>query len=124
MPDGNELWVVFGCGGDRDRGKRPLMAEVAQARADRVVLTSDNPRTEDPEAILDDDRPGPPPSRRGRPPRDRAEAIAHAARTARPGDVIVVAGKGHETYQIVGAERRDFDDRAVLRDALTARAAA
>ncbi len=119
---GGSLWSVFGCGGDRDRSKRPEMAREAETRADRVVLTSDNPRSEDPEAILDDVAGG-----LAHPDRvlrlvDRAEAIARAASEARPGDVVVVAGKGHETYQIVGAERRDFDDRAVLRDAFAARA--
>ena len=121
VPEGNALWAVFGAGGDRDTGKRPQMAAVAEARADHVVLTSDNPRTEDPEAILDDLAAGlaDPASATRR--ADRAEAIAYAARAAEAGDVVVVAGKGHETYQIVGTERHDFDDRAVLRDALAAR---
>ncbi|MDT0630208.1 UDP-N-acetylmuramoyl-L-alanyl-D-glutamate--2,6-diaminopimelate ligase [Rubrivirga sp. S365] len=123
VPEGNALWAVFGAGGDRDAGKRPLMARVAETVADRVVLTSDNPRTEDPEAILNDvaaglDRPA-----RAERVADRADAIRFAAGGAAPGDVVVVAGKGHETYQIVGDERRDFDDRAVLRDALTSRPA-
>ncbi len=120
VPPGNALTVVFGCGGDRDRTKRPEMAAVAEARADRVILTSDNPRTERPDAILADVAAG-----LARPDaalviEDRAAAILTAAEMARPGDVVVVAGKGHETYQIVGMERRDFDDRAALRDALTA----
>ncbi len=128
VPAGNALWVVFGAGGDRDAGKRPEMAAVAEQRADRVVLTSDNPRTEDPEAILDDvaaglaGRPGADPNASATRIASRAEAIGWAAEHAASGDVVVVAGKGHETYQIVGDERRDFDDRAVLRDALTARA--
>ena len=125
VPEGNDLWVVFGAGGDRDATKRPEMAAVAQSRADRVVLTSDNPRTEDPEAILDQIAAGlaVPVGANSSPTRiaSRAEAIGHAAERAAPGDVVVVAGKGHETYQIVGTERRDFDDRAVLRDALAAR---
>ena len=121
VPDGNDLWVVFGAGGDRDATKRPEMAAAAQARADHVVLTSDNPRSEDPEAILDDIAAGLSASPSLTRIASRAEAISHAADHAAPGDVIVVAGKGHETYQIVGAERRDFDDRAVLRDALASR---
>ena len=121
VPEGNALWVVFGAGGDRDAGKRPQMAAVAQARADRVVLTSDNPRTEDPEAILDDLSAGLTDPASVTRQADRADAIGYAAEHAEAGDVVVVAGKGHETYQIVGTERRDFDDRAVLRDALSAR---
>lgn len=121
VPEGGRLWAVFGCGGDRDRAKRPEMADIASRLADRVVVTSDNPRTEDPAAILRDIATG------LRQPADqivdRAEAIAHAAREATPGDVIVVAGKGHETYQIVGAERRDFDDRVHLARALHHRTA-
>lgn len=124
VPAGNQLWAVFGCGGDRDAGKRPQMAAIAEARADRVVITSDNPRTEDPDAILDDVAAGLADAAAADRIADRAEAIAFAAAHAAPGDVIVVAGKGHETYQIVGTERRDFDDRAVLRDALTSRVAA
>ncbi|HEX8386982.1 MAG TPA: cyanophycin synthetase, partial [Rubricoccaceae bacterium] len=120
VPPGGRLTVVFGCGGDRDRTKRPEMARVAEARADRVVLTSDNPRTEAPAAILDEVRAG-----LSRPDAaavvvDRAEAIALAVAEASPGDVVVVAGKGHETYQVVGTERRHFDDREALRDAFAA----
>ena len=122
VPGGGRLWVVFGAGGDRDRTKRPEMAAAAEAAADRVVLTSDNPRTEDPEAILDDVAAGlaEAPAARIAP---RADAIQFAAREAAPGDVVVVAGKGHETVQIVGDERRDFDDRVALRDALASRPA-
>ncbi len=105
------LWVVFGCGGDRDAGKRPLMAAVAERLADRLVLTSDNPRTEDPEAILDAIAAG-----LARPDAavrlaDRRAAIGYAARQAAAGDAILVAGKGHEPYQIVGTETLHFDDR-------------
>lgn len=113
------LWVVFGCGGDRDRGKRPEMGRVSAA-ADHVVVTSDNPRTEDPEAIVADIVAGLP-----RPAAavivDRAAAIAHAVRSARPGDVILVAGKGHETYQEVAGARRPFDDREAVGRALEGR---
>ena len=110
------LWCVFGCGGDRDAGKRRPMGALAESYADRVVVTSDNPRTEDPEGIMNDIRRG-----MDRPSEaawivDRREAIAYAAEHAAPGDVVLVAGKGHETYQIIGTERRPFDDRAVVQE--------
>lgn len=123
VPEGRQLWAVFGCGGDRDRTKRPEMGRVAETLADRVVMTSDNPRTEDPEAILDDVQAGLDAPDAATRIASRADAIAFAAREAAPGDVVVVAGKGHETYQIVGTTKRPFDDRAVLRDALTPRPA-
>ena len=117
-----QLVVVFGCGGDRDAGKRPLMARAAAAGADAVIATSDNPRHEDPEAILDAIVAGfagsATPWRRIA---DRAEAIAAAVAEASPGDVILIAGKGHEDYQIVGDDKLPFDDRAVARQALEAR---
>lgn len=122
LPQGGRLWVVFGCGGDRDRAKRPAMARAAEALADVLVVTDDNPRTEDPAAIRADVRAGLARPAAAREIGDRAEAIAHAAAEARPGDIVVVAGKGHETYQIVGAERRPFDDRAALAAALARRA--
>ena len=104
--------VVFGAGGDRDRGKRPLMGAVAEAHADLVVVTSDNPRTEDPDAIIDDiERGMSAPHVRIT---DRTDAIAHALGTAGADDVIVLAGKGHETYQIIGEEKRAFDERAIV----------
>jgi len=110
------LFVVFGCGGDRDRGKRAQMGEVASRLADQVVVTSDNPRSEAPEAIIADVVAG-----CGVPPAlvevDRAVAISWAARSCAKGDVVLVAGKGHETYQEVGGVRAPFDDRAVLRAA-------
>ena len=103
------LWCVFGCGGDRDAGKRPLMAEVASRMADNVVVTSDNPRTEDPAHILDQVKQG-----LLKPAAlsdvDRAEAIRQAIAQANPDDVILIAGKGHETYQEVQGERHHFDD--------------
>jgi UDP-N-acetylmuramoyl-L-alanyl-D-glutamate--2,6-diaminopimelate ligase len=109
------LWCVFGCGGDRDAGKRPLMAAAAEAGADRLVITDDNPRTEDPERIVAMITA----ALSGRVPahieRDRAAAIRGAAAQARPGDVILVAGKGHEDYQIYGTEQRAYSDRAVAR---------
>jgi len=104
--------VVFGCGGDRDRSKRPRMARVAEELADRIVITSDNPRSEDPSLIIDQIVAGL--SSAGRQKADvepdRRAAIAMAVAQARPGDVVLIAGKGHETYQVVGEERLDFDD--------------
>ena len=128
------LLVVFGCGGDRDRGKRPLMGEVAGRGSDVAVATSDNPRTERPEDILAEIVPGleRAGARRLSPAEaqagargylvvpDRREAIALALSAARPGDAVLIAGKGHEDYQIVGAERRHFDDREEARRALGA----
>ena len=104
---------VFGCGGDRDRTKRPKMARVACALADGALLTSDNPRTEDPQRILDDALTGVPPETRGRVTVqiDRASAIRAAIADALPGDTVLIAGKGHEDYQIVGTVKHHFDDR-------------
>jgi UDP-N-acetylmuramoyl-L-alanyl-D-glutamate--2,6-diaminopimelate ligase len=113
-----ELTCVFGCGGDRDRGKRALMGAVAGELADRIVLTDDNPRNEDPAAIVRDIRGG----LSGHPDvtviHDRRAAIRTALAQAHPGDAVLVAGKGHETEQIEGAERRPFDDRAVVAELL------
>ena len=111
------LIVLFGAGGDRDRSKRRPMAETVAARADRVVLTSDNPRTEDPERILDDLESGLGGSAYVR-VADRREAIRYALDMARPGDVVLLAGKGHERYQVVGTEKRPFDERVVVRECL------
>ena len=113
------LWVVFGCGGDRDAGKRPMMGEVATRLADEVVLTSDNPRTEDPRQIVDDilrgvDGPV-------RVELDRREAIGLALGEAVAGDVVVIAGKGHEATQEIHGVKRPFDDRRVARAALDGR---
>jgi UDP-N-acetylmuramoyl-L-alanyl-D-glutamate--2,6-diaminopimelate ligase len=108
-----ELWCVFGCGGDRDRGKRPLMGAVAADLADRIVLTDDNPRSEDPAAIVREIRTGVGDHPRVSVVHDRRAAIKMAIERARPGDVVLIAGKGHEAEQIVGRERRAFDDRAV-----------
>ncbi len=115
------LHVVFGAGGDRDRGKRPLMGEVAARLADVAWITSDNPRTEPPEAIIAEIvaghraalPPGAPPCRVEP---DRRTAITAALADAAPGDTVVVAGKGHEDYQIVGDRRLDLDDRRIVRD--------
>ena len=111
------LIVVFGAGGDRDRTKRPEMArEVAQV-ADLVVITSDNPRTEDPESVIDDIVPGMDGSPFER-LADRREAIGYALGQARSGDLVLLAGKGHERYQIVGTERQPFDERLIVEEYL------
>jgi len=115
VPPGTTLWCVFGCGGDRDATKRRTMGSIAEQRADRVVVTSDNPRTEEPESILNDIRRGV-----SRPAEmhwivDRETAIRTAAEGAGPDDVVVIAGKGHESYQVIGTEKRPFDDRTIAR---------
>ena len=110
--------VVFGAGGDRDRAKRPLMGRVAAALSDRAIVTSDNPRSEDPDAIVDEVMIGAPDAEREV---DRARAIALAIETAAPGDVVVIAGKGHEQGQeLAGGRKLPFDDVAVAREALRA----
>jgi UDP-N-acetylmuramoyl-L-alanyl-D-glutamate--2,6-diaminopimelate ligase len=114
--------VVFGAGGDRDRGKRPLMGEAARRFADRVLVTSDNPRSEPPEAIVDEIMEGAGPGAERE--TDRARAIGLAIEGAEPGDVVVIAGKGHEQGQEFENERKEpFDDRSVAREALRRRAA-
>lgn len=112
LTDGN-LTVVFGAGGDRDRGKRPAMGAAAGRLADRVIVTSDNPRSEDPDLIISEIVEG----MSGAPDRcepDRRLALRHAVSTALPGDTVLVAGKGHETSQAIGGEQLPFDDRAVV----------
>ena len=125
VPDGGRLRVIFGCGGDRDRTKRPRMARVACDGADEVIVTSDNPRTEDPDAIIAEILTGVTAEARARVSveSDRARAIAMAVGTAREGDIILIAGKGHEDYQIVGTEKRSFDDRREAEAALRMRIA-
>jgi UDP-N-acetylmuramoyl-L-alanyl-D-glutamate--2,6-diaminopimelate ligase len=119
--DDAEVWCVFGCGGDRDRAKRPLMAMAAERYADHVIATSDNPRTEDPVDILEEIRSGFADPRPVRFVPDRREAIAEAGRRARAGDVVLVAGRGHERFQTVGTEKRPFDDREVVREVFASR---
>ena len=114
---GNTI-CVFGCGGDRDRTKRPLMGKIAAELADLVVVTSDNPRTEDPQKILQDIVAGIPDTAKPIVIEDRAKAIAFAIENARPGDGVLIAGKGHEDYQILGTEKIHFDDREQARSAL------
>jgi UDP-N-acetylmuramoyl-L-alanyl-D-glutamate--2,6-diaminopimelate ligase len=128
------LVTVFGCGGDRDRTKRPLMGAVAARLSDFVVLTSDNPRSEDPERIIEEIQRGlAPPAEPGAPKRpqtpfivqvDRRKAIEHAIKMAKPGDLVIIAGKGHEKYQIIGDRTLPFDDVEVARAALGQRRAA
>jgi UDP-N-acetylmuramoyl-L-alanyl-D-glutamate--2,6-diaminopimelate ligase len=116
------LICVFGCGGDRDPGKRPMMGAVAEAHADLVVLTDDNPRSEPSAAILEQIRSGMRDAAAAQVIPDRAEAIHWALAEADAGDVVVIAGKGHEDRQIVGAQARPFSDRQVVLDALGAEA--
>lgn len=123
MPKHGKLRVVFGCGGDRDRTKRPRMARSACKFADDVIITSDNPRTEDPQAIINEIRAGVPSHRLDSThcDVDRASAINAAIDRAADGDIILIAGKGHEDYQIIGTAKRPFDDRLIASDALRAR---
>ncbi len=116
-----KLWCVFGAGGDRDRGKRPMMGAAAAAHADAIVLTDDNPRGEDGDRIVDDIRGGIPEGVPVLTERDRAAAIALALAEAGPDDVVLVAGKGHENYQESGGRRFPFSDAAAVRAALRAR---
>ena len=117
--DPKRVITLFGCGGDRDRAKRPLMGQAAAEASDFVVLTSDNPRSEDPLAIMNDALVG---IRRVDVPHvvepDRAAAIARALKEAREGDLVILAGKGHETYQVLKDKTIPFDDRAVAREVL------
>ncbi len=116
-----KMICVFGCGGDRDRTKRPQMGKIAAELADRVVVTSDNPRTEDPDKILQDILRGIPDGVKPVVNSDRAQAILTAILQAQPGDGVLIAGKGHEDYQILGTEKIHFDDREQAISALTER---
>jgi UDP-N-acetylmuramoyl-L-alanyl-D-glutamate--2,6-diaminopimelate ligase len=118
---GGKVITVFGCGGDRDRAKRPLMGEAAGRGSDFVILTSDNPRSEDPRAIINDALPGL--QRSGAEfavEADRTKAIAMAVRQAKPGDIVLIAGKGHEKTQITRDGEHPFDDVEVAQTALSA----
>jgi len=104
------LWCVFGCGGDRDTGKRPLMGAIAETLADAVILTNDNPRSEDPEQILQDIQKGTSHPELIETQQDRRQAIAIAIAQAKPGDVVLIAGKGHEAWQQIGNDKIPFSD--------------
>jgi UDP-N-acetylmuramoyl-L-alanyl-D-glutamate--2,6-diaminopimelate ligase len=112
------LIVVFGCGGDRDRGKRPQMGRIAVQGSDLAIATSDNPRTENPDAIIDDIERGMSGTQHLR-ITDRLAAIHAALGKARAGDTILLAGKGHETYQVIGTERIPFDEREIVEKAVS-----
>ncbi|HEX4470136.1 MAG TPA: cyanophycin synthetase, partial [Gemmatimonadaceae bacterium] len=114
------LVVVFGCGGDRDRGKRPVMGEIAERLADLAIVTSDNPRTEDPERILDDIEAGMHGGGTHERITDRLEAIQRAIALASPPDVILLAGKGHETYQVRGTTKYAFDEKEIVTSLMSA----
>ena len=116
-----QVLTVFGCGGDRDRPKRPLMGAVAARLSDRVVLTSDNPRSEDPLSIIREIELGTKGPRSGAEvlvEPDRRKAIRLALSYAKPGDVVLVSGKGHESYQIIGDRVIPFDDKEVVKEVL------
>lgn len=114
-----KIYIVLGCGGDRDRRKRPMMAQAALEGADHLIATSDNPRNENPDAILDEMLEAvPKANERVTRISDRARAIAHGIRLAGPADTLLIAGKGHEDYQIIGADTIHFDDREVARACL------
>lgn len=119
VPPGGKLYAVFGCGGDRDNSKRPQMGEIAENLADRVVVTSDNPRSEDPQQVIADILAGIKRMKDVQVEPDRAQAIHMAIDEAGDKDVILIAGKGHETYQILADKTIHFDDREVVRKALT-----
>jgi len=110
--------IVFGCGGDRDVDKRPLMGAIAARASDRVILTTDNPRSERVEAIVDDIRAGIDRAREVVVELDRARAIRSAVSQARAGDLVALLGKGHEDYQIIGNEKQPFSDREQAEEAL------
>ena len=116
-PD-RHLYVVVGCGGNRDATKRPEMAHIAASGGDMAILTSDNPRLEDPEAIIEQMKAGLEPGDRYLAITNRREAIRTAVALAHPGDIILVAGKGHETYQDAGGVKSHFDDREEVRQAM------
>jgi len=118
--DNEQVITVVGCGGDRDRGKRPVMARIATELSSHVVLTSDNPRSEEPMAILEEMRSGVAANDQHRVwvNVDRREAIRQAVGMAKPGDVVLLAGKGHETYQEIQGVKHPFDDVAVLKETL------
>ena len=118
-PQGANLWCVFGCGGNRDKGKRPLMGAAAAAGADKVVVTSDNPRMEEPADIINDILPAVPHPEHVE--TDRRSAIGYAIQHASANDIILIAGKGHETYQDVQGQKHYFSDFDEAKKALVGR---
>lgn len=104
------IWCVFGCGGDRDKGKRPLMGKIAEEYADQIVITDDNPRYEDPRSIVTEILQGITQTGKAVVEHNRRRAITHAINCAQPSDIVLIAGKGHETYQIIGDDREPFND--------------
>lgn len=118
----SRIWTIFGCGGDRDKGKRPLMAQMALKYSDEVVITSDNPRTEDPQAIINDILTGVTDKNKAQVILDRKAAILETLQKVREGDVVLIAGKGHEDYQIIGTEKFPFSDVKIAEQALQGRA--
>ena len=116
------IWGVFGCGGNRDKGKRPIMGEIAEAFADHIIIADDNPRNEEGDAIVQHILSGMKKPEEAIVERDREKAIAYAISNAQSGDVVLVAGKGHETYQDIGGNKLIFSDANQLRLALQARA--
>jgi UDP-N-acetylmuramoyl-L-alanyl-D-glutamate--2,6-diaminopimelate ligase len=113
-----QLWCLFGCGGDRDKAKRPMMGRIAESLSDRVILTDDNPRGEDGTAIVREIQGGMRHPERSRVIRDRVQAIRTALREAQPGDLVLIAGKGHETTQTIGSQVHRHSDAAVVRESL------
>ena len=120
FPEGTRgrILTVFGCGGNRDRKKRPVMGGIAASLGDITIITSDNPRDEQPEAIIDEIVAGIEPGREMYREADRAKAIRMALGMARKGDIVIVAGKGHEEYQVVGKDRIPFSDRQIAEDSI------
>jgi UDP-N-acetylmuramoyl-L-alanyl-D-glutamate--2,6-diaminopimelate ligase len=120
----SSLITLCGCGGDRDRSKRPIMAQIAVKNSDKVILTSDNPRTENPEAILDEMMAGLKPEDLTKTLRisDRKTAIQTACMMAQKGDIILIAGKGHENYQDIMGVKHHFDDKEIVTEILTMQA--
>ncbi|WP_289281846.1 glutamate ligase domain-containing protein, partial [Methylophaga sp. UBA5088] len=115
LPKTGQLWCVFGCGGDRDRGKRPLMGKVAEREANQVIVTDDNPRTEDHLLIIEDILAGCDEPQKIRVELDRKLAISYAINQAKPEDIVLIAGKGHESYQEINHVRYPFSDTAVVK---------
>jgi UDP-N-acetylmuramoyl-L-alanyl-D-glutamate--2,6-diaminopimelate ligase len=113
---GGRIITVFGCGGDRDRKKRPLMGKLAASLSDVTIVTSDNPRTEDPEAIIDEILAGTDTPKELFREADRAKAVVMAMEMAKAGDIVLVAGKGHEEYQVIGTDRVPFSDRKIAEE--------